>query len=87
MKKIIFIASIVLASAFIMSSCNNDKSTSSVKKEQLAADEAYTCKMHNEVISDHPGKCPKCGMSLVKQKMTDEQKRLKESGKSVKPKD
>jgi hypothetical protein len=21
--------------------------------------------MHPEVISDHPGKCPKCGMDLV----------------------
>ena len=26
----------------------------------------YTCKMHPEVISDKPGKCPKCGMDLVK---------------------
>ena len=26
----------------------------------------YTCKMHPEVIIDKPGKCPKCGMDLVK---------------------
>ncbi|HTI90521.1 MAG TPA: heavy metal-binding domain-containing protein [Puia sp.] len=26
----------------------------------------YTCKMHPEVTSDKPGKCPKCGMDLVK---------------------
>jgi multidrug efflux pump subunit AcrA (membrane-fusion protein) len=25
----------------------------------------YTCIMHPEVISDKPGKCPKCGMELV----------------------
>jgi uncharacterized membrane protein len=25
----------------------------------------YTCTMHPEVISDKPGKCPKCGMELV----------------------
>ena len=25
----------------------------------------YTCPMHPEVISDEPGKCPKCGMALV----------------------
>jgi len=25
----------------------------------------YTCTMHPEVIMDHPGKCPKCGMKLV----------------------
>ena len=26
----------------------------------------YTCSMHPEVKSDKPGKCPKCGMELVK---------------------
>lgn len=26
----------------------------------------YTCPMHPEVHSDKPGKCPKCGMNLVK---------------------
>src|SRR5438874_1217125 len=25
----------------------------------------YTCVMHPEVIQNHPGKCPKCGMELV----------------------
>ena len=25
----------------------------------------YTCQMHPEVIRDHPGSCPKCGMKLV----------------------
>jgi len=24
----------------------------------------YTCPMHPEVVSDRPGKCPKCGMTL-----------------------
>ena len=24
----------------------------------------YTCPMHPEVVSDHPGPCPKCGMAL-----------------------
>ena len=26
---------------------------------------AYTCPMHPEVLSDQPGKCPKCGMKLL----------------------
>jgi hypothetical protein len=26
----------------------------------------YFCPMHPEVTSDQPGKCPKCGMDLVK---------------------
>lgn len=40
---------------------------------------AYSCPMHPEVISDKPGKCPKCGMDLVekedqKQKTVENQK-------------
>ena len=26
----------------------------------------YSCPMHPEVTGNEPGKCPKCGMSLVK---------------------
>ncbi len=28
----------------------------------------YTCVMHPEIVSDKPGKCPKCGMKLVPKK-------------------
>ena len=28
----------------------------------------YTCSMHPEVVQDHPGKCPKCGMKLIEKK-------------------
>lgn len=32
----------------------------------------YTCSMHPEVLTDSPGKCPKCGMQLVeKSKVSD----------------
>lgn len=32
------------------------------------ADEAsYVCPMHSHIVSDHEGKCPICGMNLVKQ--------------------
>ncbi|MGA3283663.1 MAG: efflux RND transporter periplasmic adaptor subunit [Verrucomicrobiota bacterium] len=30
-----------------------------------AARQLYTCPMHPDVISDKPGQCPKCGMTLV----------------------
>ncbi|MGH2642907.1 MAG: multicopper oxidase domain-containing protein, partial [Chitinophagaceae bacterium] len=31
----------------------------------------YTCPMHPDVISNKPGKCPKCGMTLVKKEEID----------------
>jgi ssDNA-binding Zn-finger/Zn-ribbon topoisomerase 1 len=43
--------------------------------------------MHPEVLSDHPGECPKCGMTLVKQKITAKQKKMLEGGNYVKLKD
>ena len=70
----------LLVTAFV--SCNNpetkiDNTTtqtdSSGMRRVMGTDQMYTCAMHNEVMSDHPGKCPKCEMNLVKQKMTEEQ--------------
>jgi len=29
----------------------------------------YTCTMHPDVVSDKPGKCPRCGMDLVQKKV------------------
>jgi YHS domain-containing protein len=39
-----------------------------LKKEEEAK-AVYTCPMHPEVQSSEPGKCPKCGMNLVKKDM------------------
>lgn len=35
------------------------------KPKASATAQKYTCEMHPEVISDKPGKCPKCGMNLT----------------------
>ena len=32
--------------------------------EPMPAGTQYTCPMHPEVLQDHPGDCPKCGMAL-----------------------
>lgn len=42
----------------------------------LQTGEAYTCLMHHEVLGDKPGVCPECGMTLVKKKLTDAQRKL-----------
>src|SRR4030095_13939288 len=41
----------------VFTSCS--KSTSPTEKT------LYTCSMHPQVIQDHPGDCPICGMTLV----------------------
>ncbi len=92
MKKIFLVAVVLLSFAFVFTACNSsdnkeNTSTSTDKKEQLAKDEMYTCTMQNEVMSDHPGECPKCGMKLVKQKMTAEQQKMMKEGSYVKPKE
>ncbi len=92
MKKIFLVAVVLLSFAFVFTACNSsdnkeNTSTSTDKKEQLAKDEMYTCTMHNEVMSDHPGECPKCGMKLVKQKMTADQQKMMKEGTYVKPKE
>lgn len=40
------------------------------KVESSAANPIYTCPMHPEVQQDHPGECPKCGMTLELKTMT-----------------
>ncbi len=85
MKKTILIVAIFLYTGFLFTACtgNNNKADAG----QLAKDEMYTCTMHNEVMSDHTGECPKCGMNLVKQKMTADQLKMMNEGTYVKPKE
>ncbi len=85
MKKLFFIAALLLSTGFVFTACSGNDSK--VKTEQLAKDETYTCTMHNEVMSDKPGKCPKCEMTLVKQKMTAEQMKMMKEGTYTKPKE
>ena len=84
MKKLLFASLLLIGLGTGFTACSDNKQQ---KTEQLASDETYTCPMHNEVMSDHPGKCPKCGMKLEKQKMTEEQKKMKAEGTFIKPKE
>ena len=40
---------------------------SNLAKVQITSTDStiYTCPMHPGIISDKPGKCPKCGMDLI----------------------
>ena len=39
-----------------------------MKGMNMSTGSMYTCPMHHEIKSPTPGKCPKCGMDLVKRK-------------------
>jgi multidrug efflux pump subunit AcrA (membrane-fusion protein) len=49
----------VFSGIFLFSGCS-DSDEPAAQVTQL-----WTCSMHPEVISDKPGRCPKCGMELV----------------------
>ncbi len=36
----------------------------------------YTCSMHSEILSELPGKCPKCGMQLIEKSKVSEAKNM-----------
>lgn len=71
MKKYFFIGSLVIM--IIAVACNNNKDPHAGHQTEVAKD-MYTCPMpEDSVFSDKPGKCPKCGMDLVKMEMNDHQ--------------
>jgi Cu(I)/Ag(I) efflux system membrane fusion protein len=47
-----------------MAACSNPKPAP--VQEQAKSDIKYTCPMHLQILEDHPGSCPICGMNLVK---------------------
>ncbi|HMG83324.1 MAG TPA: heavy metal-binding domain-containing protein [Ferruginibacter sp.] len=63
MKKLIIllVAIISISTAF-----SQDIASKTKAKQDTTSQGQYTCPMHPEVISNKPGKCPKCGMDLVK---------------------
>jgi hypothetical protein len=68
MKKVMLMAVAILFSAATVfaASVPNGKMSADTTKKAKPAKVQYTCTMHPEVLSDKPGKCPKCGMALVK---------------------
>ena len=64
----------VLLAVFVIA-CKGD--------DHAHADDEYTCPMHPTVISDKPGACPVCGMSLVKKNGVAEDIEVTNDVKSV----
>ncbi|MBX9772631.1 MAG: HAD-IC family P-type ATPase, partial [Candidatus Obscuribacterales bacterium] len=43
---------------------NKDSAVTTTHHQKVSTTVRYTCPMHPDVVSDKPGNCPKCGMSL-----------------------
>ena len=65
MKAVImlFVASILTITCFAQKVKVKTPTSKSVTSEVM-----YTCSMHPEVVTNKPGKCPKCEMDLTKAK-------------------
>ena len=96
--KTFIVSSLVAFAALFTNSCNNNNSTPSTAQsvETIKTDpepvtipqnEMFTCSMHNEVLSNKAGTCPKCGMKLLKQSLTSKQQKLYKEGKFLKSKE
>jgi hypothetical protein len=62
-KAIAFATTLLISSSLIFAQGSKSK-----KADTLTMHKVYTCTMHPDVISYKPGKCPKCGMTLVEKK-------------------
>lgn len=69
MKKVFLIATMAVLSVFTFYACGGGTSKGSATEQKQAMKTVYTCEMHPEVMLDQPGKCPKCGMELVKKEV------------------
>lgn len=57
---------ILLVSLMLLFGCAKEQAKEAHDASGHAATETYSCPMHPQVVSDKPGKCPICGMDLVK---------------------
>jgi hypothetical protein len=67
MKKLISFSTVLLL-MFVsnLSSNQMNAQTPTIKPmTDQQSSKKYTCPMHPEIVTDKPGKCPKCGMTLV----------------------
>ncbi len=71
--KLVLVTSLALLSFSFAFAQHQHKQETQIQKSQQSTKEVYSCPMHPEVVSDKPGKCPKCGMKLEKQATEAEQ--------------
>lgn len=76
-KTIVAIAILLAANTATMAQDSTHNHGTHEHKMTTSKGVKYTCAMHPEVVKSKPGKCPKCGMTLVKMKQGKKMKDMK----------
>src|SRR6185503_2489310 len=66
LKLVLGLLLLVAAGGIFLAGCSKRNSVGDSAKRTL-----YTCGMHPQVIQDHPGNCPICGMKLTPIRKSD----------------
>src|SRR4051812_35025172 len=61
LRFVLYSTFLILVAGFF-SACKEKKQSEAASANK---DVYYTCSMHPQVIEDHPGNCPICGMKLI----------------------
>ncbi|MEJ6981894.1 efflux RND transporter periplasmic adaptor subunit [Pedobacter sp. P351] len=64
---VVILASIITVMLY---GCKNQSADHSTDHQATKVGPKYTCPMHPQIVQDHPGNCPICGMELVVMKNT-----------------
>lgn len=64
MKSIKLITLMLFVTGLLVSACSDQKKKPATVQAKNGV--KYTCPMHPQILEDHPGSCPICGMTLVK---------------------
>lgn len=64
MKSLKYILIGLLNGLMVLNACTNPKPETVFTKTTIGV--KYTCPMHPQILEDHPGSCPICGMTLIK---------------------
>ncbi len=67
--KAIILSIVFGAGIFSVFGCHHRIKHKTTIEQNVAHKIVYTCEMDTDVISDKPGKCPKCGMELVRKEV------------------
>jgi len=59
---LLLLAALTIGAGLFLTACNRNEPTTAAETKDKTL---YTCGMHPQVVQDHPGNCPICGMKLT----------------------